>query len=278
MRKLKYFYLVFAIAFSIPLVIWGFSFHKFLEKKHIAKTGTEVEATVVNYYSNVEINGEPYYCLEFKFYDTNGNEHFGKTEASYTLYKAQSIDKILIKYDKNFKAVEADFHYTNQIELWLLPIFGVVGIVFWVIFVKSIFSQSQERKIRTQGVEKEGLFIDYGSYLKINEQPYYFIKYQYEDDNGEIKQAKTPCKYTEEEMNYFKVFPHFKIKVLNGNSTITEIIDISKLYRNIKSKKEESSLEYRPVFKKCVYCESVVSAQDKKCPNCGSAKFEEIKK
>ena len=279
MKKIQYTYLITAIILTIPLIVWVFLFNNFMFNKNLADNGTKTVATITSTYSNIEINEEPYYNFKFEFYDEDGNLHTGKSGMVYSYYEIQNMHNVLISYDKNFNAVEVNFEYKNMPELWILPIFGIIGIWFWVLLIRNIYIGKLEKKIIEFGTEKTACYIGGRSYMSVNNQAIYYIEYQYKDENEVLVTKKTSSKYTNEEKEYYEFLGEFKIKEYKGKTVITEIIDLEKMYKELEQKTNEEAekeelLRKSLELKLCTYCGSKISINDKKCPNCGSSKFE----
>ena len=135
------------------------------------------------------------------------------------------------------------------------------------------------KKIEKLGTERIAYYVSSSSWVSVNDKSIFYIEYQYKNDNNELITSKTSSKYSYEEVEYYKFLGEFKIKEYKGKSTITEIIDLERMYKELEQKAKEETekqelLKKELEVKQCVYCGSKISIQDKKCPNCGSTKFE----
>ena len=87
-----FFFLVFAIAFSMPAFFMIPQISEHFKYENIMKNGTQIEATALGAYSNIKVNDEKIYYIEYSF-KVDGNTYYGKTSSRYRIYQAQSILK-----------------------------------------------------------------------------------------------------------------------------------------------------------------------------------------
>lgn len=269
MRSFKGMKLLFAIVFTIPLVVWCFILASHFHNLDLLKNGIETTAVVTTYKSDVIVNDVPYYKLYFTYMDTEGKTHTGVTSADYTLSEAESTKTLRIKYNNKFESIQADYKPNNVVLLWVLPIFGAVGIGFWIAFFVELGKGSLAKQILKHGTPNKATFVSASSNIMINNVPYFYIQFEYTDTYGKKHQARTESKYSYEEQEFFQKMGKFDIMEYQGHAAINQKIDIAEL--NKKLDKQKAGYAY----KTCKYCGSVISAQDKKCPNCGSSDFEE---
>ena len=152
LKRLK---ILFAVIFSIPLVIWFFSLGSFIKCKNIARYGIEATAEVVSYSSYLEVNGQKVYFVNYIFIDDNGNEHTGKSSSRFDYFEVKDMTTINIKYDKDFNSIEADFKFTNQYEIIFLPIIGMVGVGFLISLIVEIVNDQKQKYLLQNGVLKQ---------------------------------------------------------------------------------------------------------------------------
>ncbi|MCQ2564367.1 MAG: hypothetical protein MJ152_00660 [Clostridia bacterium] len=267
MRNFKGLKLIFAIVFTIPLVVWAFLMVNFIKDTNLVRTGKEATATVTTFASDVMINDVPMFKLYYVFTDDQGMEHEGVTSAAYTQYQAEHTHTLQIKYNSKFESIQADYKCTNTILLWVLPIFGVVGIGFWVALILEIKGDGTSKQVIKLGTPKKATFLYANSKMMVNDVPYFYIQFEYTDEQGNKKQQRTQCKYSYEEQAFFQQLGEFDIKEYHGHVAVNQKIDIAEL--NKKLKRQEAGIMY----KTCNYCGSTISVADKKCPNCGSNDF-----
>ena len=142
------FFLIFAIAFAIPVAIISFFFAQNINYAYIAANGIKTTGYVIpdSYWSNLSINDVDYYHVEYYFYDEYGITYYGKTSDAYLYYEVlqlEDIGEISIKYDPNtFDSIESTFDLfkdgTTFIFIIFLVAFGIADIIFWVISIKTI--------------------------------------------------------------------------------------------------------------------------------------------
>lgn len=270
--KNKIFLIIGLAFFVIPFIIWCICLGSFIKNVNIAKYGTETTATVVSYSSNVEVNGQKIYKVEYEFEDTNGVKHTGCSSARYTYSTARSMETLKIKYNKNFESIEADFKYTYQVELWFLPIFFVIGASFLVAFIAEIIYKKQMKRVLQFGTETEGRFVETYSNITVNNIKMYKIVYEYNDEYDDVVTRKTKSDYTYEQAMFYQSLGKFKIKYLKGKSAIVE--SYSAKFANELKNRQSVPLNLRK--KQCLYCDSVVDYNENKCSNCGSKKFKDV--
>lgn len=292
MRNSKFFVLIFAIVFSIPLVIEVFTLINHIKNVNIIKTGTEITATVDGYRLDNTSNDVSYFRITYS-YEVDGVTHTGQTSANYMLYEAQRIQNdgsIQIKYDKNFNSIEADYSTAPSPVLFILPIFGLTGIGFFVLFISMIVHDARNNAIKNHGTKTTATFETAGSRYRVNGMPYYYITYSYTSTNGEQKSATTNQIYTYDQANYLEQLHNFEIMEYKNKTAITEELSPYKRKQIMEEKHESAPTEQtfidnktttsspehavEETYKRCQYCGNVEQKSVKRCSNCGSSKFE----
>ncbi|MCQ2386957.1 MAG: hypothetical protein MJ066_00730 [Clostridia bacterium] len=263
-KSMSLFELIFAVVFSIPLIVCLIMVGNGINRTNIAKNGTEANAVVTLSYCDMEVNGEPYYTTEFYFLLENGEKIEGKTDAN--PIKHQIGDTIAVKYNKNYKAVRADYKFHFGIEHIILFVFGCVGVGFFVAFFIGLKKRVLDRLAEKKGKEHTAIYMGRHSGITVNGQNYYSLRYVYKDENGKEHGCKTQSFLTYEDTEYYRIVNNFKVKVYKGHCCVYETPDYSRQHKIETEQKSE--------FKKCVYCGTQVKKSEIKCPNCGSVSFE----
>ena len=157
------FYLIFAIAFAIPVIVLGMLFAQSTNFADVAKNGIETEGYIIqdSYRSNLTVNDVDYYHISFYFYDENEVMHQGKTSDAYTYYEVVDINEleyIMIKYDPDtFDAVESTYDFSKDSStipmIIMLAIFGICDLIFWIISIITVKTNIDLIKVEKYGTE-----------------------------------------------------------------------------------------------------------------------------
>ena len=147
------FFLIFAIAFAIPVVILGIILLGSYTNANIVNNGIETIGHIIpdSYYSNLTVNGVNYYHIDYYFLDEKGNTIEGQTSDTFLysdILDIIDVGYIKIKYNPDtLESIESTYNLTKDSGFWGLMIaFGLVGIGYLVcnLFVslsqKSIIS------------------------------------------------------------------------------------------------------------------------------------------
>ena len=153
---------------------------------------------------------------------------------------AFSMHTILIRYNDKFESAPAEYKNSNTVLLWVLPIFGLVGIGFWISLIIEVADESISKKVLKLGTAKKATFITSNSGVIVNDVPYFSIKYQYVDEHGNTRLKKTQSKYTYDEQAFFQQLSEFDIKEYHGHVAINQKIDIAEL-----TKVENAGISYQ---------------------------------
>lgn len=140
MKKIKYGYLILALIFFIPMITWSICLSTTIKRNNVLSYGTLENATVVDY---ILVDGSasrpagPYYKYVFTYKDSKGNDVKTQTKNEYN--KQDTTISIRVNSDRTF-AIENDYKEsaTNKLVLYVLPAFGVVSIVYLVVFFVDV--------------------------------------------------------------------------------------------------------------------------------------------
>ena len=273
-RGILVFIIIFAIIFLIPPLATVGQIGNHFKYQNILTNGIETEAIVLpdTEACNVEVNDIPYYSFEFSFVDQNGNTHFGRTSASFTISEVgmyERIGTITIKYNpKTFDAIESSYNFSNsegtQTLVIIAVVFGIVDFIFWGVVIFLIKKSVKRKKIKEEGKEYTADFLEFSTNTMVNGRSMYKISYIWTDEEGNTHNGNSPSDYYYNEALAFEAAGTFKIKAKDGDSVV-----ISTPQELIKSlKKSENSKQNGK--SKCQYCGSVYNGKETRCPSCGA--------
>ena len=275
------FIMIFAIFFLIPVILLGTSFTDDIKYRNVLENGIEAEATILksSSSSNITINEVDYYSIGYVFLDENGEEHRGRTSATYDYYEISKIAKnetIKIKYlPDTFESVECDYGKNGMTAssgvMLIVIIFGVVDGLLWIAAIVTIVKEFKKRAIGKKGTEYTATFMAMTSNVKVNNVPRYAISYFWKDEKGEIHEDKSGHDFSYKEALAYSNAGTFKIRAIGEDSVITS--RPSKLLYQLN--KTEKQLEKSEQFIRCPYCNSRFEKSNTKCPYCGAHAPEE---
>lgn len=264
-----FFFLVFAFAFSMPAFFMMPEIVENFKYGSIAKNGTEVYATPVDYHSDMAINEERIYYIEYEF-EVDGVKHIGRTSTRYYLRQAQTImkyDRIKIKYDKNFNSCEANYTMSQSTYMLIVgcSVFTLADIGFWITEIVFIVQFVKFGIVSLKGKKYDAIFISINPSVIVNGTPMYKISYSWIDDEGEIHDDESG-EFTFNEASVYESVGTFQI-LAYGNSS--RIIDKpSKLIkRDLNNTEPETKIED---FYECPYCGSIFKGAVTRCHSCGA--------
>jgi len=155
----------------------------------------------------------------------------------------------------------------------LLPFFIFVFIIAigFVAFVKS----ASKQKILKNGKRQMAKYINYYTgrvdqrFVNdklVSSTQYYGFYFEFKSEKGEMIKGKAPDSYTFQEIEMFKSAEYFEVFVMGDKAIVAGVPTKQNADKFLKLSKQ----------RKCSYCGSIVSVDDKQCPNCGSSSYEEI--
>ncbi len=264
-----FFFLVFAIAFSMPAFFMIPQISEHFKYENIMKNGTQIEATVLGAYSNIKVNDEKIYYIEYSF-KVDGNTYYGKTSSRYRIYQAQSIlkkEKIQVKYDKKFNSCEADYKIDSSSYMLIVgcSIFTLADLGFWITEIVFIVQFVKYIIVSIKGKKYVAQFISINPSVIVNGTPLYKIAYSWIDEDGEVHDDEKGD-YTFNEASTYEMVKEFNISAC-GN--ISKILDKpSKLIkRNLNNTEPEAKIED---YYECPYCGSIFNYGASRCYSCGA--------
>ena len=287
------FFLIFAIAFAIPVVIVGVFFFQNIGYANIARNGIETTGYIIpdSYYSNLSINDVNYYHVKYYFYDQNGNECYGRTSDAYLYYDVldlEEIGTIKIKYDpKSLDSIEATFDLFKDgstiVFIIILAVFGTVDVVFWVISIKTFLNNLALIKVEKYGTEYNAVVSHIHSNLKVNGVHKFKVYYSWTNEMGQTCSGASQSKYYFDQAKALEDIKNIRIRAIGNKSYI--VTDPDTAYVNYENSTndhidysyenstqdiiEQNNGEVIERQEYCDYCGEKVSSSDSFCPNCG---------
>ncbi len=264
------FFLVFAVAFAMPVFFMISPILEIPEKNDILENGVTITAEVVDgtQSSSITVNDVAYYSVQYEFI-VDGTPHYGKTTQRYTRSEVNNLKFVTIKYNpETFKSVEVDYQAKTDPEIktsiMLIAICGVLDIIFWIVEIVLIIQFIKLGIVALKGKEYTAKFIAIKPGVVYNGTPMYSIAYSWVDVIGEVLEGESGDDYTLNEAHAFELAGQFKIMAYGNISKITS--KPSKMLFK-QAKEENVSVENYYV---CPYCNSMLPADATKCTACGA--------
>lgn len=263
----------------VPVIVLFSFFGPELFRLVLIKTGQETEATVQDYVSDRSVNDVSIYRIIYTYKGADDITYTGKTTAKYYYHELPAKDStILIKY-KGKNSINADATIKDfSFEILFLSLFTIVDTVLWVMVIKTFVTNLKNEKKRADivnnGRETYGYYVDASIFSSVNSDLFYNMKYKYKDEQGKWHDVKTASIYSQKDIDFYNQIVRFKIKELNGKTTIVQPVDYSLLDKLIDEKAKR--LEFINKNKICKHCRGISSKNTISCPNCGSVDFEDL--
>jgi len=129
------------------------------------------------------------------------------------------------------------------IPLFVVVIFGIIGIVAFSLGIYNIFFFFKRKLIAKTGSETVATFLDMQVGDTKNGTKMYFLKFFFTDENNVRHEKMSAVLFTFQQAYYFKTLYHFKIRYRGKLAIITEPLNFEKLARLPKTE-QESFLNY----------------------------------
>ncbi len=271
---------IFAIFFAIPVIALGaLAFGNSVNYKDILNNGIETQAEVLEhtYRSSLEVNGVPYYRIDFEFVDENGHSHIGTTSETFTYYEITQLCErgvITIKYDpKTFDAIEASYNSSEDTGkntmLIFFFVFGGVDVLLWVAVVKTGINNIKNAKIAKTGKDYTATVTHINSNVTVNHVPKFKVHYTWVGENGVTMSGSSSSIYSRYEAEALERAGNIQIKAEGKRSVIMTTPDMCQHnhYDNISN--SEANVQRQEQLK-CDYCGHNISPKDEYCANCGA--------
>lgn len=277
----KHNFLVFlAIFFAIPVVILGsLTFGNSVNYRHILNNGVETEAEILDhtYRSSLEVNGVPYYRIDFEFVDENGHSHIGTTSETFTYYEITQLCErgiITIKYDpRTFEAIEASYDPSadngKNVTSILAWVFCGIDAVLWFFVIKTGIKNIRDKKLAENGREYTAKVSYIKSTLIINNVPKYKVFYTWVGENGGTMSGSSSSIYNRDEAEALERAGAIQIKAEGKHSVIITTPDMCQ-HNHFDNVSDEEANQQRIEQLKCDYCGHNITKEDEYCGNCGA--------
>ncbi len=155
----------------------------------------------------------------------------------------------------------------------LLPTFVFVAIVVFAFVI--VVKKASKQKILSHGKKKMAKYINYYTgrvdqrFVNdklVSSTQYYGFYYEFKSDKGNMIKGKTPDSYTFQEIQIFKTAEYFEVFVMGEKAVVAGVPTRQQAEKFFEISKQ----------RKCAYCDSIISVEDKKCPHCGASSYKEI--
>lgn len=282
------FLLIFAGAFLIPSFILGLIFAGYVNTDKIISDGIETDGYIISgsYYSDVEINEVPKYCIKYYFFDQYDIRHTGKTSTSYDydeIMRLNNEDVIRIKYDPDtFKSIESSYDSNIDIAKFIISIFFVVfsgvDLILWIISFKTGFRSIRLYFIDKNGKEYNAKVTRISSFTRVNNSHRFCVYFTWVDENGTTRESYSQSKYSYSDALAFKRMGAVTIKAKNNYAVIVTKPNA----RNNKYDNDRYDYKGNQEYKNngqltdCRYCGNQVKTSEEYCKHCG-AKIDKYK-
>jgi DNA-directed RNA polymerase subunit RPC12/RpoP len=273
---MPFIFLLFAVVFGGAAV--GMFFGLIVPEwrmQSIAKNGYEREAIVEGMHSNLEVNGQPYYHIVFRWEDNNGVWRTNKSSPSYTRWQAEQIvnqGTVTIK-TRGTRAVLMPYVKSPNMSFlpWLLlPFFGV-GVGMGTAFGVSIVRVFRNKSIARRGTESVGVYIDHGVGYYMNNDPMHFIRFHFTDSQGAQHEVKTASNYRSFDAQELRREKEFPIKYRGKRAVIMRNWKAAPPARNTGKQNAPTQPEQQGV--RCDYCGLFNGPRSNRCSACGAKLF-----
>lgn len=178
--------------------------------------------------------------------------------------------------------------------LFPVLIFTIIGSGMVMVGIKKVITAIKLKRLETTGKESIGTYVSHQTNTRVNGVPYFFIVFTYENDKGQIVEAKTDSKYRYDQADYYAHIKKFKVRYDNQYCVITEPVNYrilqelqNQAYRNEYMgynrfpnqntyPTQQVEMPKKEVYYVCDYCGCTLTKPGK-CKYCG-ANVSKIKK
>ncbi|NCB48696.1 MAG: hypothetical protein EOM55_03655 [Clostridia bacterium] len=142
-----------------------------------------------------------------------------------------------------YSYIETSQNSASVIPFFVVVIFGLIGIVAFLLGIYNIYFSFKRKLISKIGTETVATFLDMQVGYTQNGTKIYFIKYFYTDENNVHHEEKSATKFRYQQAYYFKTLFHFKIRYMGKKAVITEPLDFERLAK-MPTSEQESFLHF----------------------------------
>ncbi len=277
MKFFKYvFPLIFAVMFSIPLIVIIATLPAQRHWEDIAKNGEKVTGKITGTDYRYDSDDEEYdywYMYEFEL---NGEKYTGKSRNYYSrsgiekYYPGKQIEISYIYEGEDIQYVESTYNYDEVTLIIVGCVFQAVAVGAFIVFLKFFIDAIKRGNVRRHGAVTVGHITDYTSNTRVNGVPYYNIKYYWTAENGEVINTTSPADYTYNQAKYYSDVKDFEIKAKGKLSVITEAPFTKRIEAKEAFAEDVSNATPQEDLISCEYCNITFKRGSGKCPCCGA--------
>jgi len=139
--------------------------------------------------------------------------------------------------------METSQNGTSAIPFLVVVIFGLTGVITFLLGIYNIYSNFKRKLISKIGFETVATFLDMQVGYTQNGTQMYFIKYFYTDENNVRHEEKSATRFRFQQAYYFKTLFHFTVRYKGKHAVITEPLDFEKLAK-LPHSEQESFLHF----------------------------------
>ena len=251
----------FLIAFFVPDIV---------QDNIVVNKGEKIEAIVTGAYEDTSYteNGKHYWYMTYQ-YEYEGQTFKGETSSSYDRNEVLSKGAVISILYYNGRTVQDGYSISNGsifIRIFIVISLGV-GIGMGVAAIKSGSKDRKMDKIKTTGTRTKATYVTSYSNLRVNNVPYYKVKYKYKDGYG-IERTEESLGYCmRDEAEYLEALTEFEIAYADGLSVIVEDLIDRKSLDEILNRHSMESVE--PI--EAGDAENAILPNTQyQCPSCGA--------
>lgn len=273
--------------FTIMSLIWTavavflvvFFFVSTSDTFKILRNGEKLEAIVIESKEDTSYteNGKHYWYMVYE-YEYDGQKRTGKTDSSYDYNELlEEGDKISILY---YDGASVQDGYELPNKYYFLLGFGAVslcvGVGFGIASIKKMKKGGAIKRLRNSDKKTIATFVDSYSNYRVNNVPYYKIKYNFKDGYG-IERTEESLGYcTFRQAEYLKALGKFEIVYDDTMSLIVEDLEHRKPLDYYADPSLENSTPVAPASGDVVASATTVNTTIKhECPSCGAVSVPE---
>lgn len=238
-------------------------------------TAVVVDARVDTSYTE---NGKNYWYMVYD-YEYQGKVYRDTTSSSYDENEVLDAGETLEILYYNGDAVQADYEMPNSyifLMIFIVVSLGV-GVGMGIAAVRSFKKSGHSKRLKESGQRTKAKFVSTYSNYKVNNVPYYRVKYTYTDGFGINREEKSLGYVSRDEAYYLEQLGEFEIAYDGKASVIVEdLIDRKPItmenYEHVEPLAEESTTVVNTNTKhQCPSCGAVAMPNsDGSCPYCGA--------
>jgi hypothetical protein len=241
--------------------------------KSIIRNGNLTVATVTATGSNLTVNGESRYWVEYEFH-ADGKWHTSRTGNVFRPFQIQMINMsgvIEIYYDasRNYRSVHASWQPAGLVSITgiVALVLGIIGCILITQGYAMIVKKNKAKLILARGVEGIGTYVGTGAELRVNNVPRWKVRFAWQDNGGKTTTSTSLRHYGRQEVDYYLQRGQIDIKFIGHNAIIVEA-PFSK--SNFTSDAAQAQIHQGPQFIRCGYCQAAIGDNETRCSNCGA--------